>query len=69
MENEKEITPENEVKKTGPGSNPENKFKEGSNTSADTLNNIISSPVGNVKAKSGSGFADEGTVPDYQEER
>ncbi len=69
MKKEEKIIPETAVKKTGPGSNPVNKFKKGKGTSAATLDNIIKSPVGNVKARSGSGFANEGTVPDYEEER
>ncbi len=69
MEKEQENIPEENTVKTGPNSNPVNKFKEGSNTSAAALDNIISSPVANVKAKSGSGFANEGTVADYEEEK
>ena len=69
MKKEDKIIPEETTKKTGPGSNPVNKFKKGSNSTAASLDNIITSAVGNVKARSGSGFADEGTVPIYEEER
>lgn len=68
MKKEQNI-PAIKVKKTGPGSNPENKFKEGKPTTAATLDNIITSPVENVKPRSGKGFANEGTVPIYDEER
>lgn len=54
-------------KKTGPGSNPENKFKKGA--TAASVGNIISGATGNVKAKSGGGLANEGTNVDYNEER
>lgn len=54
-------------KKTGPGSNPVNKFKKGENTSAATLDNIITGAVENVKPRSSAGFAKKGTVPDYEE--
>ncbi|MEO6229874.1 MAG: hypothetical protein ABJB11_13885 [Ferruginibacter sp.] len=63
------ILPASKIKKTGPGSNPENKFKKGKATSAATLNNIIKGAVENVKPRSGKGFANEGTVPIYDEER
>lgn len=57
------------VKKTGPGSNPVNKFKKGKATSAASIDNIISGAVENVKPRPSSGFSNEGTVPIYEEER
>ncbi len=69
MKNENEMPDESNVKKTGPGSNPKNKFKKGQHTTVAEINNIISSVVENVKPRTGSGFADEGTVPIYEEER
>jgi len=70
MKNEEKVTPATKVeKKTGPGSNPENKFKEGKPATADALDNIIRSAVDNVKPQAGKGFTDEGTVPGYEEER
>jgi|GEM_PF-1358545 len=69
MKKEQKILPPSKVKKTGPGSNPENKFKKGKTTTAATLDNIITGAVENVKPRSGSGFANEGTVPIYEEER
>ena len=54
-------------KKSTPGSNPENKFKK--STTDESVSNIITSAVGNVKAKSGRGLANEGTNVDYNEER
>ncbi len=68
MKKEKEMLPITKGKKTGPGSDPVNKFKKGKNTTAATLDNIITGAVGNVKARSGSGFTNEGTVPGYDEE-
>ena len=69
MKKDEKIIPAATAKKTGPGSNPVNKFKKGKNTSAATLDNIITGAVDNVKARSGSGFSNEGTVPGYEEER
>jgi hypothetical protein len=54
-------------KKNSQGSNPENKFKKGS--TASSVSNIITSAVGDVKAKSGRDLANEGTNVDYNEER
>ena len=57
-------------KKSGAGSNPENKFKKGSKgATLASVANIITSAVGSAKAKSGRGLADEGTDVDYTEER
>ena len=61
------IIPLSKEKKSVPGSNPENKFKKGS--TAASINNIITSAAGNVKAKSGRGLTNEGTNVDYNEER
>lgn len=68
--NNKKIPPVVKGKKSGPGSDPENKFKKNkkSGTSA-SLDNIITPSVGNVKAKSGRGLANEGTAVSYDEER
>ncbi len=55
--------------KSGPGSDPVNKFKKGKPTSAATLDNIITGAVEHVKAKSGKGLPNEGTNVDYNEER
>ncbi len=56
-------------KKTGPGSNPVNKFKKGKTTTAAAINNIITGAVENVKAQSGKGFTNRGTVTSYEDER
>lgn len=62
--------PVSKGKKSGPGSNPENKFKKGSKgATVAAVDNIITSATGNVKARSGSGLADEGTAVSYDEER
>lgn len=53
-------------KKSGSGSNPANKFKKGSDGTTD---NVISSALDNVKAKSGSTLNNEGTNVDYNEQR
>jgi hypothetical protein len=66
MKNEKK-TPASKEIKTGPGSNPVNKFKKGSTGIKDT--GIISSAVESVKAKSGKTLANEGPNVDYTEER
>ena len=64
MEKDK-IIPQPEKNATGPGSDPVNKFKKGSTGIKNT--DIIRSAVDNVKAKSGSGLANEGTNVDYNE--
>jgi len=69
MKKEEKIIPVSKVKKRDPGSNPENKFKKGKSTTAAALDNIITGAVEKVKARSGKGFSDEGTVPVYEEER
>ena len=54
---------------TGANSNPENKFKENSKpATAESINNIIKSPVASAKAKSGDSLFNEGTNVDYNEE-
>jgi len=70
MKKEEKVIPQSKMEKdTGAGSNPENKFKEGKPATAETLGNIITSAVDNVKSQAGKGFTDEGTVPGYEEER
>jgi len=70
MKKEEKVNPESKMEKeTGPGSNPENKFKEGKPATAEALDNIITSVVDNVKPQAGKGFSDDGTVPGYEEER
>ena len=66
MKKEQKILPTKE-KKTGPGSNPENKFK--STGTSKNLDNVISSPTSKTKARTGSGLANEGTAVSYEEER
>ena len=57
-------------KKTGPGSDPENKFKKGSKgVTAASVDNIIKSATGKTIARTGSGLANEGTSVSYEEER
>lgn len=69
MKKEKNL-PVSKEKKSGPGSDPENKFKKGSKgATAESVDNIITPATGNVKARSGSGLADEGTAVSYDEER
>jgi len=67
MKKDQKILPATKGKKSGPGSDPVNKFKKGSTTSAATLDNIITSAVENVTPKSGNDFANEGTVHNYKE--
>jgi hypothetical protein len=69
MKKEKKIIPTSKEKKIGPGSNPVNRFKKGKPTSAAALDNIITGAVENVRAHSSGGFANKGTVTDYDEER
>lgn len=68
MKNEKKILPESKEKKIGPGSDPKNKFKKGT-ASAAAIDNIVTGAVENVKARTGKGLANEGTIVDYNEER
>ena len=66
MKKEQKILPTKD-KKTGPGSNPENKFKSTGNTK--NLDSVITSPIEKTRARTGSGFANEGTAVSYEEER
>lgn len=68
MKNEKKIIPETKIKKSGPGSDPENKFKKGK-TTAGSISNIITGSTGKTIARTGSGLANEGTAVSYEEER
>ena len=67
MKKEQKILVPTKDKKTGPGSNPENKFKSTGNSK--NLDNVITSPVEKTRARTGSGFANEGTAVSYEEER
>ena len=70
MKKEQQIIPASKVdKKTGPGSNPVNKFKKGKAPTAAALDNIITGAVENVKPQSGKAFTNRGTVTSYEEER
>ena len=54
--------------KSGPGSDPINKFKKGSKgITLASFNNIVTGAVESVKAKSGSGLDNQGTNVDYNE--
>ncbi|MEO5947991.1 MAG: hypothetical protein ABIP79_14330 [Chitinophagaceae bacterium] len=64
---EKKPLPVLKGKKTGPGSDPVNKFKKDKSTTAAEIDNIITGAVGNVQSRSGKGFANEGTAPFYEE--
>ena len=68
MKKDKNIPASKKIK-SGPGSDPINKFKKGKTTSAAAIDNIITGAVDSVKAKSGRGLANEGTNVDYNEER
>lgn len=69
MKKDKNI-PVTDDKEKVTGTNPENMFKKGSKgASAASVNHIITSAVGSVKAQSGNGLANEGTDVDYAEER
>ena len=67
MKKEEKILVPTKDKKTGPGSNPENKFK--STGTSKNLDNVIRSPIDKTKARTGSGLANEGTAVSYEEER
>lgn len=56
-------------RKIGKGSDPENKFKEDQTPSPAVIDNIITSPVDNVKARSSRSIGNEGTNVDYSVER
>ena len=66
MKNDKRIMPKSKVKKSGAGSNPENKFKKGK--SGVTGTNSITSALDQTRARSGRGFDDTGTVVSYDQE-
>lgn len=68
MKNDKNL-PNSKKNKSGPGSDPINKFKKGKTTTVAAIDNIITGAVESVKAKSGRGLANEGTNVDYNEER
>ncbi len=60
--------PASKEKKSGAGSNPENKFKKGSKgITLDSFDNIVTGAVESVKAKSGRGLDNQGTNVDYNE--
>ena len=69
MKKEKEVLPVAKVKKTGPGSDPVNKFKKGKPATAAAIDNIVKGAVENVKSRPCRGLTDEGTVVFYDEER
>lgn len=72
MKNEKKIVPVAKGKKTGPGSNPVNKFKKGKITTAAAINNVITGAVDNVKAttrknvRGTSGLTNTGPFVSYE---
>lgn len=67
MKKEKTILSVPIAKESGIQSNPKNKFKTNKTSAPD--NDIITSAVGKVKARSGNGLANEGTAVSYEEER
>ena len=70
MKKEKTNLPVAKEKKSGAGSDPENKFKKGQKKSTiNSLENVINSAVTNTVARTGSGLANEGTAVSYEEER
>ncbi len=69
MKKEIKMLPASKGKKTGPGSDPINKFKKGKTTTAAAIDDIITGAVENVKPRSGNGLTNEGTVVFYDEER
>jgi len=54
--------------KSNPAENNPKKKQKGAST-FNSLNSVITSAVGNVKAASGGGLANEGTQVNYEEER
>ena len=69
MKKDEKLPITNEVKR-GKGSNPVNKFKKGSKgATISSVDNIITSAVESVKAKSGKGLSNEGSTVDYNEEQ
>lgn len=70
MKKEKINQPVSKVKKSGAGSDPENKFKKGQKKSTfNSLENVINSAATTTMARTGSGLANEGTAVSYEEER
>lgn len=70
MKKEKTNQPVLKEKKSGAGSDPENKFKKGQKKSTfNSLENVINSAVTSTIARTGSGLANEGTAVSYEEER
>ena len=70
MTKEKANQPLATNKKSGAGSNPENKFKKGQKKSTfNSLENQINSAETSTIARTGSGLANEGTAVSYEEER
>jgi hypothetical protein len=68
MKDEKKMLPTSKEKKSLPVSNP-TKSKTKKEITHTDLDNIATSAVGNVKARSGKGAAGEGTLVSYEEER
>jgi hypothetical protein len=66
MKNDKVVINKSKGKKSGTGSNPENKFKKGK--SGVTGTNSITSALDQTRARSGRGFDSTGTVVSYDEE-
>lgn len=70
MKKEKINLPVAKEKKSGAGSDPENKFKKGQKKSTfNSLEKVINSAVTTTIARTGSGLANEGTAVSYEEER
>ncbi len=67
MKKNKPVTPKTTEKASGPGSNPENKFKKSKGGEKGT--NSITSALDKTRARSGRGFDDTGTVVSYDQER
>ncbi len=63
MKNDKNLPILKKIK-SGPGSDPVNKFKKDQTTTAAAIDNIITGAVESVKAKSGTGLSNEGTNVD-----
>ncbi len=68
MKKEKKMPPVSKGKKTGPGSDPVNKFKKGKSTTAAQIDNKITGAVENVKSRSVKRRSSDGTIPFYGEE-
>lgn len=69
MKKEKINQPASKLKKSGEGSDPENKFKKVQPKSTfNSLENVISSAVTNTRKRTVSGLNNEGTVVSYEEQ-